>query len=128
MGRSRFAYAGWVVVVIAVGLASRSSRAAFLPAFVTDYAGDTLWALMVFLGLGLVFSNARTGVLAGAALGIAFAVEFSQLWEVDWLNQIRATRAGALGENNGSMRTVPVNQSAEPWMEGWEPARLISMP
>ena len=105
MRRSRFAYAGWVTAVIAAGLASRSSRAAFLPAFVTDYAGDTLWALMVFLGLGLVFSNARTGVLAGAALGIAFGVEFSQLWEADWLNQIRATRAGALVLGKGWVAT-----------------------
>jgi hypothetical protein len=25
------------------------------------------------------------------------------------------------------MRTVPVNQSAGPLLDGWEPARLISM-
>jgi hypothetical protein len=27
----------------------------------------------------------------------------------------------------GSTRTVPVNQSADPFPEGWEPLRLISI-
>src|SRR4051794_29387714 len=38
-----------------------------------------------------------------------------------------AARAGALAENSGSMRTVPVNQSAGPLPDGCEPTRLISM-
>jgi hypothetical protein len=105
MRRKRLAYAGWIALVIAAGLASRSSGATFLPGFVATYAGDTLWALMVFLGLGFLFSSARTAVLAGAALGIAFAVEFSQLWEVDWLNRIRATRLGALVLGKGWVAT-----------------------
>lgn len=103
--RSRLAYAGWIALVIAAGLASRSSRATFLPDFVATYAGDTLWALMVFLGLGFLFPAARTSVLAGAALGIAFAVEFSQLYEADWLNRIRATRLGALVLGKGWVAT-----------------------
>ena len=103
--RSRLAYAGWIALVIAAGLASRSSQATALPDFVAIYAGDTLWALMVFLGLGFLFHAARTPVLAGAALGIAFAVEFSQLYEADWLNQIRATRLGALVLGKGWVAT-----------------------
>src|SRR4051794_33876630 len=38
-----------------------------------------------------------------------------------------ATLAGAGAVNSGSMRTVPVNQSAGPFPEGCEPARLMSM-
>src|ERR1700677_4345018 len=38
-----------------------------------------------------------------------------------------ATRAGAGAGNSGSMRTVPVNQSAGPLLEGCEPLRLISI-
>ena len=105
MRRSRLAYAVWVVVVIAAGLASRSPRASFLPDFVTSFAGDTLWALMVFLMLGFLFPRARTGVLAVAALGIAFAVELSQFCEADWLNRIRATRLGALAMGRGWVAT-----------------------
>src|SRR5205809_8049299 len=38
-----------------------------------------------------------------------------------------ATRAGSGAENNGSIRTVPVNQSAGPSLEDCEPTLLISM-
>lgn len=105
MRRDRLWYGGWVAGVIAAGLASRSALASFLPAFVRDHAGDTLWALMVFLMLGFLFPGARSAVLAGAALGISFAVEFSQLCEADWLNQIRATRMGALVLGRGWVAT-----------------------
>src|SRR5690606_24729973 len=36
-------------------------------------------------------------------------------------------RAGGTASNNGSIRTVPVNHSAGPFVDGWDPARLISM-
>src|SRR2546425_1811153 len=38
-----------------------------------------------------------------------------------------AARAGAFGWNKGSMRTVPVNQSAGPLVDGCEPILLISI-
>ena len=82
--------------VIGLGLGSRSAGAAWLPDFVADYAGDTLWALMVFLMLGWGFPRAPTGVLAMAALGVSFAVEFSQMIEAGWLEGLRETRLGAL--------------------------------
>src|SRR5712692_4227965 len=34
-------------------------------------------------------------------------------------------RAGALAWNRGSMRTVPVKYSADPWLDGCEPLRLM---
>lgn len=98
-------YAGWIVAVIAAGLASRSPGAAWLPGFIAAYAGDTLWALMVLLILGFLFPSARTGVAAGSALGIAFAVEFSQLYQAEWINGIRATRIGALALGSGFLAT-----------------------
>lgn len=87
------------------GLVSRSSRGRFLPEFVRDYAGDTLWALMVFLILGFLFPRARTVVLAGAALAISFSVEFSQIYQAEWINQIRATRIGGLVLGRGWVPT-----------------------
>jgi hypothetical protein len=106
MKRNRLVYGGWLAVVIGVGMMSRSTRAGeFLPEFVRAYAGDTLWALMVFLGLGLVFPRARTGVIALAALGISFAVEFSQLYQADWIDRIRATRVGGLVLGRGWVAT-----------------------
>src|SRR5438132_1208664 len=38
-----------------------------------------------------------------------------------------AARAGAFAWNNGSMRTVPVNQPAGPLVDGCEPILLISI-
>src|SRR6266487_5667709 len=38
-----------------------------------------------------------------------------------------AARAGALAWNNGSIRTVPLNQSAGPLLDGCEPILLISI-
>jgi len=50
--RHRGLYALWVAAVIGAGLSSRSEWLA-LPPFVAKYAGDALWALMIFLGFGL---------------------------------------------------------------------------
>jgi len=94
--RSRPAHAVGLALVIAAGLASRSRLASVLPEFVAAYAGDTLWALALFLVLGLAFPARPTWQLAVAALAGSFAVEFSQLWRSGWLDAIRATRVGAL--------------------------------
>ena len=96
MKRNRRSYATVVACVIAVGLASRSDLAAHLPPFIATYAGDTLWALMVYLCLGFVFTTLPSPLLALAALVISFSVEFSQLYKAAWIDGIRATRLGAL--------------------------------
>lgn len=101
MRRNRLAYAAVIPVVIAAGLASRSSLADHLPAVVATYAGDTLWALMVFLVLAFVFPRSPTAVVAATALGISFAVEFSQLYQAGWIDRIRDTRLGALSLGSG---------------------------
>lgn len=89
--------------VIAVGLFSRSAAADVLPACVGRYAGDTLWALALFLGLRLLSPRSaplRVAVLTG---GLALAVELSQLYQAAWLNTLRATRPGALLLGHGFM-------------------------
>ncbi|RYD68364.1 MAG: DUF2809 domain-containing protein [Verrucomicrobiaceae bacterium] len=106
MSRNRLQYAGWIAVTILIGLATRSKRTSFLPDVIRDYAGDTLWALMVFLILGFLFPRARTATLAIAALLISFSVEFSQIYQAPWINHIRSTRIGALVLGRG---WVPVD-------------------
>jgi len=89
----------WVAIaallVVAVGLASRS-RSVPLPELVRAYAGDTLWAVLVFLLLAFLRPKARVLWLAGIALAIAFCVEFLQLYQAPWLNTIRGTLPGRL--------------------------------
>ncbi len=99
--RNRWLSAIALLAVVIVGLGSRSGLAVHLPAFIATYAGDTLWALMVFLVLGFIFVSARTTVIALLALAISFGVEISQLYQADWINAIRATRIGALALGAG---------------------------
>ncbi len=94
--RNRWVYSALIAVVILAGLASRSSLATYLPAFLANYAGDTLWALTVFLCLGFVFRTLRPWLVALAAISIAFSVETSQLYQADWINAIRSYRLAAL--------------------------------
>lgn len=84
-----------IVLVVALGLGSRRFSS-HLPAFVASHAGDTLWALAAFLGLGLLFPRSSTVRLALSALAISFAVELSQLYHAPWIDAVRATTPGAL--------------------------------
>lgn len=96
MKRNRVGYLIVIAVVIVVGLLSRSRVAAAWPEFLAAYTGDTLWTLMVYLGIGLVFRRLSIPVVALLALGFSFAVEFGQLYRADWIVSLRSTQLGAL--------------------------------
>lgn len=83
-----------------LGLASRR-YAAHLPDFLAAYAGDTLWAAMVFWLAALMAPRARTAQLGVAALAVAIVVEVSQLYHTAWLDALRQTRPGALALGQG---------------------------
>ncbi len=89
-----------LVATIALGLASRRFPE-WQPAFVARYAGDTLWAAMVFWGLTLAWPHTTAWRRGLVALGVAFAVEASQLYHAPWLDAIRHTRLGALALGQG---------------------------
>jgi hypothetical protein len=93
--RSRWLLAPLLLAVPVLGLGSRHP-AVPLPRFLSAYAGDALWTVMVYLCI--LFLLPRVSVLraAVAALGISFAVELSQLIHVPWLDALRAHRFGAL--------------------------------
>ena len=60
-----------IALVSALGIGSRRYAHA-LPGFIAAYAGDTLWALAAFLGIGLVLPRASTRTVA--LLAMAFSV------------------------------------------------------
>jgi hypothetical protein len=91
--RSRGIYAVAVVLVIGIGLLWRSGLFA-LPNFVAKYGGDSLWALVVFLCFGFVFSRASTVRIGFIAVCFAWSVEFLQLYHAPWIDGIRSTRLG----------------------------------
>ena len=93
--RPRWKLALLIAIVIPLGLASRSFGQQ-LPAFIAEYAGDTLWALMVYWLFAFVFPDKSAEKIGLSALVFSFGIEFSQLWQADWLNAVRDTIPGKL--------------------------------
>ncbi len=87
--RSRFAFAVLLLVVLLLGLASRSAAAKVLPDVVRNYAGDILWALMVYLMFAVLLPKATANRVALLAMMFATSIEVSQLFHPDWLEYIR---------------------------------------
>ncbi|WP_428306843.1 DUF2809 domain-containing protein [Lacipirellula sp.] len=98
--RSRSLNAVLLAATIALGLASRRYGDQ-LPPFIAAYAGDALWATMVYWLASIALPRARTTTLAAIAYGISFTVELSQLYHAPWIDSIRATRLGALALGHG---------------------------
>jgi glycopeptide antibiotics resistance protein len=84
-----------MLIVIFLGLGSRL-YANYLPTFIATYAGDTLWALQVFLAVGFLFPTFSTLKVARIALAFAFFIEITQLYHAPWLDNIRHYRLAAL--------------------------------
>ena len=83
------------VAVVFVGLASRRYQAV-LPEFVGEYAGDTLWALMLSLLVSALLAGRTVTYRATISLVLAFLVEISQLYHAPWIESIRNTTLGGL--------------------------------
>ncbi len=98
--RSRAAYAARSLLVLCLGLLSRSKHIS-LPAFIAAYAGDTLWALLVFLGFGWLFPAHSTIRVALYAAAFSFGIELSQLYHTPWLDALRANHFAALALGQG---------------------------
>lgn len=98
--RRRGVVALLIVITVVLGLATRRYPAK-LPTFVAAYAGDTLWAAMVFWCLALLARRQTTAILAISTVMIAFAVECSQLYHATWIDTVRGTRLGALALGSG---------------------------
>jgi len=67
-----------------------------LPAFLAEYAGDTLWALMLFLLVSTLLAGQPVRARAVISLALAFLVEISQLYHAPWIDSIRQTTLGGL--------------------------------
>ena len=84
-----------IALACLLGIGSRRYAHA-LPGFITTYAGDTLWALAAFLGIGLILPRASTRTIAVLAMAFSVAVELSQLYHAPWIDSIRHTTLGGL--------------------------------
>ena len=91
----RRTYCFAVIITILLGLASRKFGY-LLFSFLAENAGDVLWAMMVYFGFRFLFlkKNMLTSILLSFLF--SFGIEFSQLYQENWINQIRGTLLGAL--------------------------------
>jgi glycopeptide antibiotics resistance protein len=93
--RNRLPRLALIALVIALGLGTRRFGQS-LPGFVATYAGDTLWALVAFLGIGLLLPRVSTWRVAALAMSFSVMIEVSQLYHAPWIDSIRKTTLGAL--------------------------------
>jgi glycopeptide antibiotics resistance protein len=84
-----------VIITILLGLASRK-YSHLLFSFLAENAGDVLWAMMVYFGFRFLLLKKRIETAIFLSLLFSFVIEFSQLYQEDWINQIRGTMLGAL--------------------------------
>jgi hypothetical protein len=90
-----FARLALLAITVVLGLASRR-LGPVLPDFIVLYAGDTSWALALYLILGLILPRWTTGRLAALTLLLSVLVEVSQLYHAPWIESIRQTAVGGL--------------------------------
>ena len=95
MRRKRFIYFLAGCIIVPLGLASRH-YASSLPWIVSEYGGDTLWALMVFITTAFIAPGWPSSRVACAALAISIGVEISQLYQAPWIDAVRRTTLGGL--------------------------------
>lgn len=93
--RSRPLYALLIALTIGTGLLWRSNLLP-LSSFFAKYGGDSLWALMVFLGFGFAFRRSSTARIALGAICFSWAIEFLQLYHSPWIDELRSNRFGHL--------------------------------
>jgi hypothetical protein len=88
----------WIALIVVSAILGIGSRrfGHIAPGFVAAYAGDTLWALVVFLAFGLLLPTASTWRVAALAATFSLLIELSQLYHVPWIDAVRRTTPGGL--------------------------------
>ena len=79
------------LILTPIGLATRQYGNEWMKL----YAGDVLWAAMIYWGFKFLFAQEPKGT-AFYALIFCFLIELSQLYHAPWIDQIRSNRLGGL--------------------------------
>lgn len=90
MKTNRFFYFSIVIGIIILGILSRKIQA--IPLFV----GDLLYACMIYFITRFLFLKTKPQKIAIASLLVCYAIEALQLYQADWINEIRNTTFGHL--------------------------------
>lgn len=90
---ARVIYALAAMLIVPLGAATRFWPTAF-PKLVYLFAGDTLWATVVYLFIAFLRPAKTVGWLFFAAICFTFFIEMSQLAHFPWLEKLQATWLG----------------------------------
>ncbi len=88
--RKLLIYLPLIGLIIVLGLAARLIPQ-YLPSWYVSYAGDFLWAMLVFFLYALVL-RCSTKTCLWVALLTAYLIEISQLFHPAWLDALRSIR------------------------------------
>ena len=93
INRNRIIYSLLIIIIIIIGLISRAD---FIPALIYPYLGDVLYTLMIYFIIGFLFPRFHSLKVALISIIFCFIIELSQLYEPDWIIEIRRNKLGGL--------------------------------
>ncbi|MEC0169332.1 DUF2809 domain-containing protein [Paenibacillus graminis] len=93
--RSKIIYSTAVLLAMIMGLGSRVFGK-HLPPFAASHLGDVLWACMIYFACRVLLTRQPLSQSLLLSLCFCFGIEFSQLYQGEWINGLRATRVGGL--------------------------------
>lgn len=96
----RIKYLVVTMFIMIIGLLSRKYMNIF-PKAIAPFIGDMLWAMMVYFGLRFLIPKLKLTKTLTLAIIFSFSIETSQLYQADWINNIRATTLGGLVLGHG---------------------------
>ena len=91
--RNRIQWFFLIVITIGIGLFSRSR---FIPECIYPYLGDVLYAVMYYFIFGFLFPEMKSGKVLLLSILTCYAIELLQLYQADWIEQLRRYKIGGL--------------------------------
>ena len=88
MKKLRFHYSLLALLIILLGISSRKIEGIPL------MTGDFLYAIMIYLFIRIVFIQHKTIPIAVLSLFICYGIEFLQLYQSNWMIELRKTLPG----------------------------------
>ncbi len=92
--KEKIRYVLLIVLIMILGLSSRKFSAP--ESWVFLYLGDVLWATMFYFIFRFLFTYKKYFFNILSSITWCFCIEFFQLYQAHWINQIRATLLGSL--------------------------------
>lgn len=93
--KNRIKYFIITIIIMLMGLLSRKIMFIF-PRNIAPFVGDMLWAMMIYFGFRFLFPKLNIIKSLVLAFLFSFSIEISQLYQSEWINNIRNTTIGGL--------------------------------